>query len=105
MSDRDVTALTFQDAVHAIERERERRHWTIQQWKDDAPDEHWPTYIADTRKAADHAADWLIEALRQLRDAWNAHFETCPTSELKIEVPTWNELRSWADAPSGTASA
>ena len=47
----------------------------------------------------------LADDLRQLRDAWNAHFETCPSPELKIEPPTWDELRSWADAPSGTASA
>ena len=99
------TALTFRKAVQTIERERERRYWTIQQWKDDAPDEHWPAYIADTRKAADDATDWLVETLRQLRDAWNAHFETCPAPELKIDAPTWDDLRAWADAPSGTASA
>lgn len=102
---RNETALTFRDAAEAIRRERERRHWTIQQWKEDAPDAHWPTYIADTRKAADDAADWLIESLRMLRDAWNAHFESCPTPALNVPSPTWDELQAWANAPSGTASA
>ena len=60
--------------AQAIQRERERRHWTIEQWKEDAPDEHWPTHMANVRHDADAAVDALLadlqrkeEALRRLR--------------------------------------
>ena len=47
------------------------------------------------------------EAIRQLRDAWNAHMETCPQHAALpvLPAPTEDELRAWRDAPSGTASA
>ena len=52
-----------------IRRERERRHWTIEQWAQDAPDEHWPTYMAKVRRDADEAVDALLADLQRLEEA------------------------------------
>jgi len=68
-----------------IRRERERRHWTIEQWAQDAPDEHWPTYMAKVRRDADEAVDALLADLQRLEEALRriAHwsFDVSSTAE------------------------
>jgi chromosome segregation ATPase len=46
-----------------IARERERRHWTIPQWREMYP-EDWPSGMARVRKEADAAVDSLLEQLQ-----------------------------------------
>lgn len=60
---------------------------------------------ADTEEEYAAALDRAEEALRQLRDAWNAHMETCPQHAALPVLPSWDDLERWRDAPSGTASA
>lgn len=47
-------------------------------------------------------------ALTQLRDAWNAHMATCPppgrSESYALPSPTLEEIESWKNAPSDTAS-
>jgi len=45
------------------------------------------------------------ESLTVLRDAWNAHMETCPQHAALPVLPSFDDLQAWRDAPSGTASA
>ncbi len=48
--------------------------------------------------------DKLSDDLATLRAAWNAHFATCPTATPDFTPPTWEQIQSWIDAPSNTAS-
>ena len=105
-NDRNVStaAITRVSAGAAIARERETRHWTIEQRRE-AFGDHWPSESARITREADAAVDFLVNALDGLRSAWNAHFETCPTPTPDLPAPSWEDLQAWRDAPSGTASA
>lgn len=96
--------LSSREAAAAIVRERETRHWTIGQRREHLG-ENWPSETARIASEADAAVDWLMEALAQLRGAWNAHFEDCPAPMLNIPPPTWEQLRDWQNASNDTASA
>lgn len=96
-------SFTFSEAIAAIDRERETRHWTIAQRRE-AFGVRWPHETAEITARADAAADWLVHSLRQLRDAWNAHFAACPSPAPDVPAPTWEQLNEWANAPSDTAS-
>ena len=96
--------LTARTARQAIARERETRHWTIPQWRDDSPDEwNWPAWSAKTQREADEAVDWFVEALDTLRGAWNAHMDECTHPSLVISL--FEDIDRWKNAPSNTASA
>lgn len=63
--------------------------------------------VAARRDIGWHAEQFLVDAVRQLRDAWNAHMATCPQHAALPDLPgaTWADLEAWRNAPSGTASA
>lgn len=96
--------LTARDAASAIVRERETRHWTNEQRRNDLG-EHWPSETARITRESDQAVDWFMEALAQLRSAWNAHFRDCDAVALDISPPTVEQINAWLNAPSDTASA
>lgn len=96
--------LSSRDAAAAILRERETRHWTIAQRREHLG-EDWPRETARITAEADAAVEWYMEALAQLRGAWNAHFKACPEPLLNIPPPTWEQIREWQDVSSDTASA
>lgn len=96
--------LTSQQAAQAIVRERETRYWTIEQRRG-ALGEHWPRETARITSEADAAVDWYMEALAQIRSAWNFHFEKCSEPLLPIPPPTVAQVNAWLNAPSDTASA
>lgn len=50
-----------------VARERERRHWTIDQWRKVDPD--WPGGMARCRQDADDAVDSLFEQYQAARKA------------------------------------
>lgn len=97
-------AMTSREAASAIVRERETRHWTNEQ-RATRLGEHWPSETARIAAEADAAADWFMEALAQLRSAWNAHFRECPAPLLNIPPPTVEQVNAWLNAPRNTASA
>jgi hypothetical protein len=76
----------------AIARERERRHWTIPQWRELYPagevSDEWPSGMARVRKEADDAVDSLLEQLeayeKALRDI--------------VHLPDETQAYSYADA-------
>ena len=96
--------LTSREAAQAIIRERETRYWTNGQRRE-ALGADWPSETARITSEADAAVDWYMEALAQLRSAWNAHFEKCPEPLLPISPPTVEQVNAWLNAPSDTASA
>lgn len=99
-----IEFLSHREVRAAIERERETRHWTIAQRRE-ALGENWPSESARITREADAAADWLSEALEQLRSAWNYHFNICPDPVANIPAPTLEQVQVWLNAPSDTASA
>lgn len=96
--------FSAREASAAIARERETRHWTNGQRRD-ALGENWPSETARITGEADAAVDWFVEALDQLRSAWNAHFGVCPDPTANIPAPTLEQVQVWLHAPSDTASA
>ena len=63
----------------------------------------WATLMRDV--LAEY--DYRVGALATLRRAWDAHMETCPQHAAlpDLPAPSWKDLETWRDAPSGTAAA
>lgn len=49
--------------------------------------------------------DEARQSLRTLRDAWNGHFAVCTHPMPTLPAPSFEEIASWMNAPSDTASA
>lgn len=66
-------AITRVSAGVAIARERETRHWTIEQRRE-AFGEHWPSESARITREADAAVDFLVDTLDGLRGSLDAYW-------------------------------
>jgi hypothetical protein len=99
-----IEFLSSREAAQAIVRERKTRHWTNGQRREHLG-ESWPSETARITAEADAAVDWFMEALAQIRSAWNHRFRDCPAPLLPISPPTVEEINSWLNSPSDTASA
>lgn len=62
--------------------------------------------LAENRRLKEEIEERLT-ALAIIRSTWNAHMATCPKHAAlpDLPAPSWDDLESWRDAPSGTASA
>lgn len=74
-----------------VARERERRHWTINQWRKVDPD--WPGAMARCRKEADDAVDSLFEQHEALLAEWSDYRATTEDiiTDLKEQLQSAQE--------------
>lgn len=70
----------------------------------DHPSATGPAAFHGAMDRLDAQTEQLHAALLMLRDAWNAHMETCP-QRLDLHPPTAEDIERWCNAPSNTASA